>query len=83
MTYSILVVDDDAATKELVQEYLTDQNYQVNTASSALSSKGCRQRQIDLIKNLGLAQKQAHFLCLTFSTTDFHAQINRSCLMGK
>lgn len=38
MTYSILVVDDDAAIKELVQEYLTDQNYQVNTASSALQA---------------------------------------------
>jgi len=35
MSYAILIVDDDAAIKESVEEYLKIQNYKVKTASNA------------------------------------------------
>ena len=38
MTYSILVVDDDEAVKESVEEYLKIRKYNVNSASSAMEA---------------------------------------------
>ena len=38
MTYSILIVDDDRAIKESVEEYLKIQKYKVKTADSAMAA---------------------------------------------
>ena len=50
MTKTILVVDDKASVRKLVQEYLTEQNYRVVTAANGREAiYVARQEQPDLI----------------------------------